>query len=94
MKAVADHYTPREIIEGLLVADVDAPLVCKTTSLRDEVLSVLERQPDARIERAIRRMVAFKDRFARGPAEIALGDGEAGPPYEAHRELAARIAAL
>lgn len=91
MKAVADHFTPREVIEGALRAEVDAMLVCRHASLRDEVLGILERQPDSVVERAVQRMVTFKDRFAAPAREAALGGSPAGPPYPEHLALATAL---
>ncbi|MEM6995031.1 MAG: beta-N-acetylhexosaminidase [Myxococcota bacterium] len=88
MRAVADHYRPRQIVDGALGADVDALLVCRHSGLRDEVLGALEAQPDARIERAVERMVGFKAAYAERAREIALGEDRRGPPYEAHQRLA------
>lgn len=67
MKAVADHYRPLQLVQGALEAGVDALLVCRDASLRREVLQRLERSPDGRVERAIERVVALKQRYARGP---------------------------
>ena len=90
MRAVADHFTVQQIVEGALHATVDALLVCRSALLRDEVLDVLERQPDSRIERAMERMVAFKEPFAARARAIALAepDDAAGPPYPEHQRLA------
>ncbi len=88
MKAIADHHRPHEIVEGALTADVDSLLVCRHASLRDEILAGLEAQPDARIERAVHRMVAFKDAYAAGARQAALDESRDGPPYPEHRRLA------
>ncbi len=78
MKAVADHYQPRDMVDGALEAGVDALLVCRDLALSRVVLERLERQPDHRIERAVERMVALKRRYA-GPAAAAA----AAAPAEA-----------
>ena len=88
MKAVSDHYNPRQMVDGALVADVDSMLVCSHVGLRAEVLSALEAQRDARVERAVARMVAFKDRYAAKAREAALNPDAAGPPYAEHQRLA------
>lgn len=105
MKAVADHYPPRELVDGALRAGVDALLVCSDAGLRREVLGRLERASDAAVERAIERVVALKQRFAvptvsegdlPPPPSDERGepvDPDAGPPpYPEHRDLAARLA--
>lgn len=71
MKAVADHYRPEQMVQGALEAGIDALLVCRDASLRQEVLQRLERSPDRLVERAVERMVALKQRYARGPAASA-----------------------
>lgn len=88
MKAVADHWRPREIVELALGAGVDALLACKRFDLVTELLARLEAQPDARLENALRRVAAFKRRFALPPA---AADDDTGPPYLDHLALAARL---
>jgi len=93
MKAVADHYDPKALVDGCLQADLDALLVCRSSDLRDEVLRRLERAPDARLEHPLRRMIALKQRYAgpREPCEDAA-DEPSAPPYAEHRALASRFA--
>jgi beta-N-acetylhexosaminidase len=93
MRAVADHYNPKALVEGCLEAGVDSLLVCRNAGLRDEVLQRLERAPDARLENPLRRMLALKQRFA-GPREPREREEREplAPPYAAHRALAGRFA--
>ncbi len=65
--------------------------MCSKTDLRVEVLRLLEAAPDALLEHPLRRMIAFKERFAGARAVVALT--EAGPPFASHRELADRLRA-
>ncbi len=88
MKAVADRYRPAELVSGVLQAGVDALLVCKQIDLVREVLRLLERSPDALVERSIERMVAFKQRF---PAPPVPERDTPRPPYPDHRALAERV---
>lgn len=67
MKAIADHFRPREVVDGCFAAGVDALLVCRSSALRDEVLSQIEALPDARIEGALARMCALKERYPNRP---------------------------
>ncbi|MCA9712456.1 MAG: glycoside hydrolase family 3 protein, partial [Myxococcales bacterium] len=71
MKAVADHYSPEQLVLGSLEAGVDAVLVCRQADLRQEVLARLERAPDRQVERALERVVALKRRYALGPQAAA-----------------------
>ena len=88
MKAIADAYSPQALVSGCLEAGVDSLLVCRDANLRDEVLGHLERLPDAQLESPLRRMAELKRRFAgRQPNRTSLD----GPPYAAHRALAARF---
>ena len=87
MRAIADRFAPREVARGALAAGVDALLVCSRADLRDEVLATLESAPDPLLEASLGRMTAFKRAWAGG----RRGAG-GGPPYAAHRELAARLA--
>jgi len=66
MKAVADHFSPEQLVQGSLEAGVDAFLVCSDASLRDEVLRRIERAPDAKLERPLARVIALKQRYAAG----------------------------
>ena len=68
MKAVAEHHSPKAMVEGCLEAGVDSLLVCKDRGIREEVLRGLERAPDPRLENPLRRMIELKRRFA-GPGE-------------------------
>jgi beta-N-acetylhexosaminidase len=87
MRAVADRWRPPEIARAALAAGVDALLVCSRADARDEVLAALEAAPSALLRDALRRMAAFKQRWAGG--RRARGGA---PPYAAHRELAGRFA--
>lgn len=91
MKAIADHYSPKQFVSGALEAGVDALLVCRSLDLVVETLSRLEALPDPTIERAVERMVAFKAAFPPPP----LPDPKSPPvtPYPEHEALAERIAA-
>lgn len=84
MGAVAKHWGPRDRALLPLQASVDSLLVCHSADLREEMLAVLERAPDATVERALERMVAFKQSWGRSE----LPKGALGPPYEAHQQLA------
>jgi beta-N-acetylhexosaminidase len=83
MKAIADHHRPEQMVLGGLEAGVDAFLVCSDAGLRDEVVQRLERAPDGRIETALARVIALKQRYAAGgtmaaaaaPAEPAPATG-------------------
>ena len=86
MAAVADRYTPEEMALAGLRVGVDAFLVCSRADTAERVLRALETAPDALVETALQRMVAFKQRFAGGRS--ARGGA---PPYPEHQQLAARI---
>jgi beta-N-acetylhexosaminidase len=88
MKAVADHWRPEQIVVGALEAGVDSLLVCRHLGLVREILSRLEASPDALVERAIERMVAFKERWEPPPLPQDELDR---PPYPEHDALAQRI---
>jgi len=93
MKAVADHHSPKALVEGCLEAGVDSLLVCKDRALRDEVLLRLERASDARLENPLRRMLELKRRFAGRCERVERSDGTPlAPPYAEHRALAGRFA--
>jgi beta-N-acetylhexosaminidase len=86
MKAVADHYAPAVLVRESLSAGVDALLVCREATLRDEVLALLERIDPPRLARSLERMAALKARFG------GAGAPSLAPPYAAHAELARRLA--
>jgi beta-N-acetylhexosaminidase len=88
MKAIADHFTPDQIVRRALEAGVDSLLVCRRTDLRRAVLAALEALPDALVEPGLRRMAAFKQRWSGG--RNASG---ATPPYPEHQALAERLGA-
>ncbi|MFO0635212.1 MAG: beta-N-acetylhexosaminidase [Nannocystaceae bacterium] len=87
MKAVADHWQPREMVDAALGADVDVLLVCRRFDFVTEVLARIERVPDATIERALARVVAFKRAF---PGAAPASEPQ-GPPYPEHEALAQRL---
>jgi beta-N-acetylhexosaminidase len=86
MKAVADHFTPAELVTQALAAGVDSLLVCSRADLREEVLAQLESLPDGAVEAGLRRMRAFKRSYSGG--RRASG---AAPPYPEHAALAERL---
>ncbi len=94
MKAVADNFSVEERCLGTLRAGIDSLLVCTHADLRNEMLKMLERAPDALLEGAIGRIVALKGGIANKtePSEAVDGDEPGleppGPPYPEHRELA------
>jgi beta-N-acetylhexosaminidase len=90
MKAIADHYSPKQFVAGAIEAGVDALLVCRQVDLVEETLARLEGLSDSTVEGAVERMVAFKRAFPPPP----LPDPQRPPtlPYPEHRELARRIA--
>ncbi len=92
MKAIADHYSPKQFVAGALQAGVDALLVCRKLDLVQETLARLEAQPDPVVERAVERMVRFKEAFPPPPLPATAAD-LVGPPYSSHRTLAERITA-
>ncbi|WP_255216824.1 glycoside hydrolase family 3 N-terminal domain-containing protein [Pseudenhygromyxa sp. WMMC2535] len=85
MRAVADHFSVEARSLGALRAGVDVILACSAADLREEVIAKLEAAPDALVEDALRRVVAFKARF-QAPAVVPLS--ELGPPFASHRALA------
>ncbi len=92
MKAVADRYSPEQLVTGALAADVDAFLVCRDASLRDQVLAQLERQPADHLAVPLRRVAELKRRYApAGRAAIWDVAPSASPPYPAHQRLAQRL---
>lgn len=90
MKAIADHYSPKQFVAGTLEAGVDALLVCRKLDLVQEVVERLESLPDPTIERAVERMVAFKQAFPPPPAPDPRN--LSAPPFPEHQKLAKRIA--
>jgi beta-N-acetylhexosaminidase len=88
MKAVADRFRPAELVSGALAAGVDALLVCKQIDLVREMLRLLERSPDEKVERPLTRMLAFKQRF---PAPPLPERDTPRPPYPDHLALAERV---
>lgn len=91
MKAIAEHHGPQQIVDGALEAGVDGLLVCRAANLRDEVLRRLEQVPDGKVERAISRVIALKQRFAFAARDALLPDDAAVPPYAEHLALAERL---
>lgn len=90
MKAVADHYSPEELVTASLEAGVDSLLVCSDARLRDRVLALLEAAPDGLLEGGLRRVHALKTRFARPVADTR---DPGTPPYARHVELARDVTA-
>ena len=90
MKAIADNYSPKQFVAGAIEAGIDALLVCRQLDLVVETLARLEALHDSTVERAVERMVAFKNAFPPPP----LPDPAAPPPapYAEHHALAKRIA--
>jgi beta-N-acetylhexosaminidase len=91
MKAVADHFDVEARSLGVLRAGVDVILACSQADLREEILTKLERAPDSLVEQALRRLVAFKERYGKQVQVVPLS--EAGPPFASHRALAERLRA-
>ncbi len=87
MKAVADHWEPRAMVDAALDAGIDALLVCRRFDFVTEVLARLERAKDTQLEAALTRVAAFKDRFA----GAAVPADPSGPPYPEHAALADRV---
>jgi len=85
MRAMADHWSSRACSIGVIEAGVDSILVCSKADLRDAVLGHLEAAPDALLEAPLRRMRAFKTRFA-GARRSSARSGR--PPYAEHVALA------
>jgi len=85
MKAVADHFTPEELVTHSLAAGVDSLLVCRDPVLRGQVLGRLEAASPARLERPLARMARLKAQYA-GPRPI-----QGTAPYPEHRALAASL---
>ena len=79
MKAVADHFAPEPLVRGALAAGCDALLVCRRMDLVREVLRLLERAPDAALERPLQRMIAMKAKYAPRHRDRVLG----GKPAQA-----------
>ena len=93
MKAIADHYSTEQIVEGCLDSGVDALLVCRDTALRDRVLVQLERESTQRLSAPLRRVADLKRRFAPAGRAAIRGRAPSGPsPYPKHQALAARLA--
>ena len=90
---VADHHSPKAMVDGCLEADLDSLLVCSDPGLRAEVLRQLERAPDANLENPLRRMIDLKRRYAGLRESLENADGKPlAPPYAEHRALADRFA--
>jgi beta-N-acetylhexosaminidase len=87
MGAIAKHWGPRDRALLPLEAGCDVVLVCHTADLQEEMLRVLEKAPDRLVEKALERMVAFKQKWAtdRVPAVTQ------GPPYPEHLRLAEEL---
>jgi beta-N-acetylhexosaminidase len=99
MKAVADHFTPRERTIMPLEAGADVILICSQEDFQREALSYLERASDRLLEAPLTRLHAFKSKWARAPgADVREEhhDGEQGrevlPPYPNHEALAKAVA--
>jgi beta-N-acetylhexosaminidase len=86
MKAVADRFTPEDMVRRALAAGVDGLLVCRDAVLRAAVLAALEALPGTALAPGLRRMAEFKRRWSGG--RNARGDG---PPYPEHLALADRL---
>lgn len=96
MKAVADHWQPRDMVPAALAAGIDALLVCKQLDFVHEVLARLERCKDNELELPLQRVATFKREHGRGVVAGAEGDPDApavepGPPYPEHLALAERL---
>jgi len=92
MKAVADRYTPEELVSGALESHVDAFLVCSDAALRDRVLAQLEREPAERLAEPLRRVAALKKRYAPAGRAAMRDPAVSGPPpYPKHQLLAERL---
>jgi beta-N-acetylhexosaminidase len=91
MKALADHFSVEDRSLGVLRAGVDVVMACSQADLREEVLGKLERAPDELLEHPLRRMIAFKQRFASSVQVVPLT--EVGPPFASHLALAERLRA-
>jgi len=87
MRAIADRFAPGDVAQAALAAGVDALLVCSRADLRDAVLAALEAAPDPLVEAGLRRLRAFKQRYAGGRSA-----GGGAPPYASHQQLASRLA--
>jgi beta-N-acetylhexosaminidase len=90
MRAVADHWRPHEMVDLALRAGVDVLLACRRFALVKELLARLEALPDARVEAALARVAALKERF-RVPPPDPSERRSPPPPYPEHLALAARI---
>jgi beta-N-acetylhexosaminidase len=92
MKAVADRYSPEELVSGALESHVDAFLVCKDAALRDRILARLECEPAERLAEPLRRVAALKQRYAPGGrASMRTPAASGPPPYPKHQLLAERL---
>lgn len=94
MRAVADHYTPEQRVRGALEAGCDALLICSKADLRDEALRLVEKLPDATLERALARVVALKQKYAPAHRRRALGEAAPTGPVGIVADLFADPAAL
>jgi beta-N-acetylhexosaminidase len=93
MKAVADRYSPEQLVNGALESQVDAFLVCRNGELRLQVLAELERQPAERLAEPLRRVSELKRCYAPGGLAAMREASSNFPPYPIHQRLAERLSA-
>jgi beta-N-acetylhexosaminidase len=92
MKAVADRYSPEQLVSGALESRVDAFLVCKDAALRDAVLAQLERESAEHLAEPLRRVALLKRHYAAAGRDALIGSaGADSPPYPEHQRLARQL---
>ena len=98
MKAVADRYEVEVLVEKGLNAGCDLFLICKDTDKAARAIEAAHhlvqtgRVSRARVEQALRRVQAMKQRYVGAPAAPSLSDARAMLRTGPHTALAERLA--
>jgi len=88
MAAVAERFTPAEIVERAAASGVDVLLACRDPERQRALADALEQAPRASLEASLSRVRELKRRWVGG----ARSQDSQGPPYAAHLRLAATLA--
>jgi beta-N-acetylhexosaminidase len=100
MRAVAERYDVEVLVEKGLLAGVDCFLIChdndKAARAIEHVHKLVEsgRVPRARVEEALARVQALKQKYVGAPAAPSLAEAQAILRSAPHQEAVARLAAV